>query len=147
MMTVRCYLAPSTIEGLGIFAAETIAKGDLIWRFEPQFDQILSLDYSASLPDHVREFLERYSYAHPTDASRIVLDADEGRFMNHSETPNTDFSTPEIGVALSAISRGEELTCDYRQFTAGEVIHQPPRHQVHLSANGQAATLPHVVRA
>ena len=129
-MTVRCYLAPSAIEGLGVFTANHISHGELVWKFDPEFDQVFSLDYIKRQPEHIREFLERYTYAHPSDPTRIVLDSDEGRFMNHADNPNTDFSDPEYGVALRDISVGEELTCDYSRFTIGPVVHQPPRHRL-----------------
>ncbi|WOR15249.1 SET domain-containing protein-lysine N-methyltransferase [Hyphomonas sp. FCG-A18] len=130
MMTVRCYLAPSQIEGLGVFATEPIRKGEIVWKFDPEFDQVFSADYIGRQPDHIKEFLERYTYAHPSDPRMMVLDSDEGRFMNHSDLPNTDFSDPELGVALCDIETGVELTCDYRHFTIGPVVHQPSRHQV-----------------
>lgn len=130
MMTVRCYLAPSKIEGLGVFATQHIGHGEIIWKFDPEFDQVFSTDYIQRQPDHIKEFLERYTYAHPSDPRMMVLDSDEGRFMNHLDQPNTDFSNPEIGVALRQISAGEELACDYRHFTIGPLVHQPPRHQV-----------------
>ena len=133
MMTVRCYLAPSKIEGLGVFTSEPIARGDIIWRFDPNFDQVFAANFPETLPPHVREFMERYTYVHPHDPSSIVLDADEGRFMNHSDTPNIDFSNPEIGVALLDIGENEELTCNYAEFTIGDVVHQPPRHRVQVN--------------
>lgn len=130
MMIVRCYLAPSAIEGLGVFTTNHISHGEIVWKFDPEFDQVFSQDYINRQPDHVREFLDRYTYAHPNDPSLVVLDSDEGRYMNHSDRPNTDFSNPEIGVALRDINAGEELTCDYHQFTIGPVIHQGSRHQL-----------------
>ncbi len=32
MLRVRTYLAPSPIEGIGLFAAEPIPRGTLIWK-------------------------------------------------------------------------------------------------------------------
>jgi SET domain-containing protein len=134
MMVVRSYLAPSAIEGLGVFAAEPIPKGALVWRFDRRFDQVIAKEVLAAAPDHVREFMERYTYEFHEDPGYVVLDADEGRYMNHSGTPNVDLRDPEIGVATREIAAGEELTCDYACFTAGVVEFQPPR-----------APLPHAV--
>lgn len=149
MMIVRCYLAPSSIEGLGVFSADPIKKGDVVWRFDPLLDQMIPEEVVATQPPHVREFLERYGYPHHERPGIWVLDADEGRFMNHADAPNLDFSVPEIGVALIDIPAGVELTCDYADFTIGEVIHQPPRHRVApppppvLAANGSATPIAH----
>lgn len=130
MMMVRCYLGPSKIEGLGVFAKQDIRKGEIAWRFDPRFDQVISIDDVDAAPAHIREFLERYAYIHHLDAAKLILDADESRFMNHADTPNLDFSDPDIGVALRDIPAGEELTCDYACFTIGPVVFQPPRHAV-----------------
>ena len=130
MMMVRCYLAASAIEGLGVFTHASIKKGHLVWRYDPRFDVSYFKDDLATVPAHFREFLERYTYSHPTDADMVVLDCDEGRFMNHAKAPNIDMSTPHRGVATRDIHAGEELTCDYGQFTAGKVAFQPPRHRV-----------------
>ena len=130
MMTVRCYLAPSAIEGLGVFAAEPIARGDIVWRFDPEFDRAIERGAIEDASEQTREFMERYTYDHPTDPDYVILDADEGRFMNHSGTPNLDFSYPDRGVARCDIAADEELTCDYNAFNDGPVVFQPPRHRV-----------------
>jgi SET domain-containing protein len=43
MLLVRTRLAPSAIHGLGVFAAEPIARGAEVWRFTPGFDLDLAL--------------------------------------------------------------------------------------------------------
>ena len=129
MMMVRCYLAPSAIEGLGVFSHVDIPKGGLVWLFDSRFDTSYFKDDLATVPAQFREFLERYTYDHPTDPELVVLDCDEGRFMNHSSAPSVDLSDPLRGVATRRIAAGEELTCDYAQFTAGAVEFQPPRHR------------------
>ena len=78
----------------------------------------------------MREFLDRYGYLSAPESDMLVLDFDEGRFMNHSDTPNTDFTRPDVGLALEDIPAGTEITCDYACFTWGELTFQPPRHRV-----------------
>ena len=131
MMMVRSYLAPSSIEGLGVFCHTDIRKGGLIWLYDPRFDVSYMTEDIDRAPRHFREFLDRYTYPHPEDPERVVLDCDEGRFMNHSDTPNMDLSDPERGVATCFIPAGTEITCDYRQFMGGAIVEmQPPRHRV-----------------
>ncbi len=130
MMMMRCYLAPSGIEGLGVYSTTDINKGDIVWHFDPVLDISIPRQHMQTAPEHVREFLDRYTYDHPTDPERIILDGDEGRFMNHSETPNLDFSSRDQGVALADIPAGTELTCNYGDFVKGAVHMQPPRHRV-----------------
>ena len=51
-----------------------------------------------------------------TFAAFLVLDADNGRHMNHSEAPNTDFRDLKLGYAIADIEPGEEITCNYAEF-------------------------------
>jgi SET domain-containing protein len=131
-MLVPTYLAPSSIEGLGVFTRTAIRKGDLVWRFDPVFDQIIPLSAVESAPEHIREFMERYTYPLPAaPETHVVLDGDEGRFMNHADEPNCEFPADgETGWALRDIAAGEELTCHYACFTRGPIAFQPPRHRV-----------------
>ncbi|RIJ31271.1 SET domain-containing protein [Henriciella algicola] len=116
MMLVPCYLAASDIEGLGVFSREPIKRGQLIWRFDPRVDRMISLDSFSDADERLSDFLKRYTYIPPYDRQVCILDGDEGRYMNHSEQPNTDFSSIDAGYALFDIPAGVELTCDYREF-------------------------------
>lgn len=116
MLLVPTFVAPSEIEGVGVFAAETIMAGALIWKLDPSFDRLIPSAEVAELPLHFQKFVERYGYPYPHDASVLVLELDNGRFMNHSARPNTRFDNPDAGFALSRIEAGEELLCDYSEF-------------------------------
>ena len=116
MLLVKTYVAASKVEGVGVFAAEPIAKGSVIWRLEPAFDRLIPrADYEAA-PPFLKDFLDRYAYPSPDDPGVIVYEVDNGRFMNHSTSPNTDFSHIGGATALRDIAAGEELTCDYGDF-------------------------------
>ncbi len=130
MMMVRCFLGPSSIEGLGVFTAVDIRKGALVWLYDSRFDVSYEKADLARVPAHFREFLERYTYDHPSDNERVVLDCDEGRFMNHAVRPNVDLTDPYRGIATCDITAGSELTCDYGTFTQGMIEFQPSRHRV-----------------
>lgn len=119
MLLIRNFVAPSAVEGLGVFAAEPIAKGALVWKFEPTFDRLIPVgDYEAA-PPFLKEQLDRYAYPCPGRPDLILYEVDNGRFMNHSDAPNTDFSDFAGAVALRDIETGEELTCNYSDFFAG----------------------------
>ena len=141
MMLIPCYLAPSAIEGLGVFTSEAIAKGDPVWRFDDRFDRMIPKADISDAAEHVRLFIERYGYDMPGWPDHLALDADEGRFMNHTEAPNLDFSAPDVGYALRDIAVGEELTCDYREFTVGEVVLQGARHLVSIASHANGAEI------
>lgn len=133
MMTVRCYIAPSTIEGVGLYAAEPIAAGAVVWRFDERFDRRFPRAALDAASDVMREFLERYCYPFTRDPSYLTLDADESRYMNHADAPNLDFSQDDVGIALRAIAAGDELTCDYRCFVEGPLEFLPSRGSAHTA--------------
>lgn len=116
MMTVPTFVGPSAIEGVGIFAAEPIAAGAAIWELSDDLDLLLTREQLARLPELQRSFIERYGYPHMSRPQLTVLEFDNGRFMNHSAAPNTDFTRPDVGYAIRDIAAGEELTCDYSEF-------------------------------
>lgn len=119
MMTVRAQLKESPIEGIGVFAAEPIKAGQVVWEFNPDFDKEISREFYETATGRLREYLDRYSYFKPGDDSVLVLEGDEGRYLNHTSKPNTDFSGWPVAVALRDIAVGEEITCDYSTFCPG----------------------------
>ena len=116
MMLVPTYVAPSQIEGVGVFAAEPIAAGTLIWRLDPALDRLIHGRDIATLPPLFQKFVERYGYPYPHDPQVLIVELDNGRFMNHADAPNTCFSDPDVGFTLRDIEAGEELTCNYAEF-------------------------------
>ena len=120
MLLVKTTLAPSSIEGLGVFAAESIRAGTVVWKFVPGIDLLLSDERIARLPDIVTEVCERYAYRHGR-LNNYVLCGDDARFVNHSDDPNTKGIYPPgddqgMDIATRDIEEGEEITCDYRTF-------------------------------
>ena len=116
MLMVSTYLAPSAIEGLGVFAGEFIERGRLLWSLDPKFDVFVQESEIDVLPPHMQDYLARYCYPHLEMKGVLVLDGDNGRYMNHSLSPNTDFRIFDKGYALIDIAQGEELTCNYHEF-------------------------------
>lgn len=119
MLLVSTYVAKSEIEGVGVFAALPIARGALIWRLDPDFDRLIPSGSYHALPQTMKELLDRYAYPSPDRPGYLVYEVDNGRFMNHSDTPNTDFSVHGGGTATRDIAAGEELTCNYHEFYEG----------------------------
>ncbi len=119
MLLIPNYVGPSAIEGVGVFAGEPIAKGTIIWTLDERFDQVLSPAEIAQLGEQQRRFVERYGYSHTLRPELTVLELDNGRFMNHSDAPNTEFTDPHIGWAIRDIAEGEEITCNYAEFEPG----------------------------
>lgn len=113
MLLVPRYIATSRIHGLGVFSEQQIAKGTLIWEFNPLVDLRITRDQFRTLPDHARTWVERRAEYYPV-GDFFILGADGDQFMNHSEDPNR-YSVGQRGFAVRDIARDEELTCCYRQ--------------------------------
>ncbi|GMM91737.1 SET domain-containing protein [Qipengyuania sp. MTN3-11] len=137
MMIVPTYIGPSTIEGVGVFAAAPIARGQAIWALDERFDHLFTAGQLEALPPLLQDFVERYGYPHMTRPGLQVVEFDNGRFMNHDRRPNTNFTDPDTGYAIRDIAAGEELTCDYSEFDPAFVM-QPGRSFVATAANGAA---------
>jgi hypothetical protein len=64
MLLISTYVAPSAIEGLGVFADEYVPRGSLMWKLNPKFDIFLNETELGALPPHMQSFIARYSYPH-----------------------------------------------------------------------------------
>ena len=119
MLLVKTRLAASDIHGIGLFAAEFIKAGTVVWESNPAVDIRLTEEQISHLAGPCREQMRKYSYREK-HTGLYVLCGDDARFFNHSARPNClDVCTAEAGdVTLAAreIEEGEELTCDYALF-------------------------------
>ena len=119
MLTVSTYVAPSAIQGLGVFSGEFIERGRLLWSLNPKFDIFVQADEIRAYPPHMQDYISRYTYPHLEIPGVVILDSDNGKFMNHSLAPNTDFRIFDKGYALIDIAPGDEITCNYHEFDPG----------------------------
>ena len=119
MLRVKTKIGPSKTHGTGVFADQFIPKGTTIWEFTHGFDLYVKSQDIEGLPAPARAQMLKYCYRDKRTGDYILC-ADDARFFNHSEAPNTiDMPGPE-GRTLAArdIAAGEELTCDYHLFDA-----------------------------
>lgn len=111
MLLVKTFIAPSPIHGIGLFAGEDIPAGTVWWRFLYKFDQVLSAENVASLPELARQFWQTYAFRNLQ--GYMVLCGDHGRFVNHSDTPNSKEGPNGVSIAAVLIRNGEEITDNY----------------------------------
>lgn len=117
---------PSQLHGLGVFAVGDIPAGTVWWSADlsdtitisrAQFE---ALAESASSPatDALMSGIQEYSiYLGALDL--MVFIPDNGRYVNHSDTPNSGASvvgTELRSVALRDIAAGEEIVEDYGTY-------------------------------
>ena len=138
MMRVPVRLAQSKIHGLGLFAAEPIPSGTVVWDFDAPIDQVIPVKDLPSYQPWVRKYIAVYGYR---EGERIVLCGDDARYFNHSKTPNCRSGHGTQTLALRDIERGEELTDDYEQFDDDYPLYG------HLLKEGPQGTVPDARRA
>ena len=116
MFHVPVYLDRSPLEGIGVFAKQPISKGAVLWRFDERFDRLIPNEVWEAQTGVVKDYLDRYAYPSKSNPGHIVFEADDARYMNHSDQPNCDFSNGKVAYALKDIAAREEMTCDYNAF-------------------------------
>ena len=119
MMRVKTYLDKTDRGDLGLFAAQNIAEGTIVWVFDSSLERVFSNSWLETMPQQTREYIKKYAYQTKLNGSDTdtlwVLCLDDNKFLNHSDTPNLeDFE--DHSVAIRDIKQGEELTCDYFRF-------------------------------
>jgi SET domain-containing protein len=115
MLLVKTYLDRSPIHGLGVFAAERIAKGAKIWRFVEGYDRAWTPKQFKKLPKAARDYLKEYAY---NADGEILFTVDNDHYINHSERANTRWVNGTV-IATRNIPKGGEITNDYREFDPG----------------------------
>lgn len=110
MLLVKATPGPSE-HGTGLFAAEDISAGTVVWRFDASVDSATEATPDADM---------FYPYI-SKQTGRLITPGDDARHINHSDTPNLgtrfeDGVEEDINFALRDIKAGEELTLDYRGF-------------------------------
>lgn len=123
MLCVKTTIGPSKIAGIGLFADEPIAKGTAVWKFEPLLDLLLSKEEVSRLSGSAQQQFHNYAFF-DKKYGKYMLCGDDGRFFNHSLTPNCDERIEDITIALRDIALGEELTVNYKDFY-GDISSHP----------------------
>jgi SET domain-containing protein len=114
MYAVKTYLAPSPLDGVGVFAGEDIPKGALVWELVEGFDLVFAPEEVAKMPERSRAHIKKHAFFWK---NKYYLCGDYGQFTNHSDNPNTGNIPGSMSeIALRAIKQGEEITADYRTF-------------------------------
>ena len=116
MLLIDTYLDKSLIQGMGVFARNSVATGTVIWRLDERFDRLIEVDVYESTTGPVKGYLDRYCYPRRSGPRFIVFEADDARYMNHADDPNFGYLSENEAVALRDIVAREELTCDYNVF-------------------------------
>ncbi len=116
MLTVNTYLAPSSIHGVGLFAAELIPANSIIWQDNEHIDTIYSegffLNICRNAHKNTLQHLLNCSYKR---GGRYFYLTNNAQFMNHSETLDNFVhgASKSRMSAFHQILKGDELICNY----------------------------------
>lgn len=105
------YIAPSKIDGNGLFVNTSVAKGTVVvdYRYIEDWYQLDVSKLNDYQINHNWIIMIDDNICETTD---IIYDLN---YMNHSRTPNTSWYIKEKYItAARDIKAGEELTIDYR---------------------------------
>ncbi len=98
------YCAPSPIAGVGLFAGRRIEPGEYLFTVEGDVHEGNRLDSGS----------EWFANCFQIDADTYLYpQTPEGRYINHSCTPNAGLQMDRDMVAIRPIDQGEEITFDY----------------------------------
>ena len=117
MLTVSTYVAPSAIDGLGVFAGEYIERGRLMWSLNPKFDIFISREEIEGYAPHLQNFISRYSYPHleiPGCGGRRLRQRALHESQPHARTRTSASSTK--ATLWSILPKATRLTCNYHEF-------------------------------
>jgi SET domain-containing protein len=120
MMAVKTYLAASKIHGVGVFAAEKIEPGTVVWYFDHRIDRLYELTDDIKLPKVFWEFLLSHAYV-DRRFRKWVLCGDNAKYINHADRPNV-LADGDVDKAAQVILPGDEITNNYKVFDDREQL-------------------------
>lgn len=112
MLLIDAIVRPSRY-GLGLFTTQALSAGHCVWRWDPLTEVVVP---PGPHPAPFAAFLSHFGYL--AEGIGIVVNLDNARYMNHSDTPNL-IEVDGCNYTVRDIAQGEELTCDYRVFDHG----------------------------
>jgi len=117
MIRVSHHVGPSRF-GVGLIIDQDVRKGNLILDANSQFTYTYRV---ADFPLDIQAMFQRYGYTgkppYQLTEGWVYYNADDSRFMNHSDDPSCLYSPlQQIYIASKDLIVGDELTCDYNDF-------------------------------
>jgi len=115
MLTVQTYLAPSQIHGIGLFAAENISQGTVIWKFNPNIDKVITRKKFIRICREVDICtLKHLLNATYKRRGKFYYITDNARFINHSvDGFNVALIDDYTEISIRDIKAHEELLENY----------------------------------
>jgi len=108
MLTVKTYLAPSSIHGIGLFATELIPANSIVWQYNEHIDNIYSEDHFLNICQNtLKNTLQHLLNCSYKRGGKYFYLTDNARFINHSDQANIAFVDDYKEIALREINPNE----------------------------------------
>lgn len=125
MYKIAISTGDSEIEGKGVFAAQNISKGTIVWIFTEEHDLLFTQPEFEQLSAEDKELLHKIAYLSPWTGLWVSPPKDDpARYTNHSTENNltvvydANISPEPYFIANRDIAEGEEITNNYHEFDA-----------------------------
>ena len=122
MIHIKYTLDKSQLHGIGLFTAEDLKKGQLVYTSSPLLDVNITQEQFDSLSPREKEEIRWWGFEVPGEGTWHV-DFDVTKFINHSYDPTITQDTDHKDAYLITtrdIKAGEELTQNYLEFESRE---------------------------
>ncbi len=120
-MHIKYKLDTSKLHGIGLFAAENVQKGQLVYTASPVLDLNITQEQFDALNESEQQEIRWWGFE--VEPGIWHVDFDVSKFINHSydSTVTQDQHTKEAHlIAVRDIEAGEELTQNYLEFESAE---------------------------
>ncbi len=110
------YIA-KTSKGIGVFAKRKFKRGEILWIID-DVDLKIPLQVYEKIDPIQKAKLDIYSYE--DYEKRVIIPWDEGKYVNHSCSPNSTglLQFDNVSVAISDIEKDDEMVEDYYSYFA-----------------------------
>lgn len=116
MLLVRVYVAPSTIDGMGLFAAEFIKKGTIVRVTSSHLEKVITRAHFLNLHPATQEYVNKYAWN--DEQGDFHMEFGPELFTNHSTDSNLKLEpNSDSHIAVRDIEADEEITDDYREYS------------------------------
>lgn len=111
MLIIPYRIRKSSIHGLGVFAAEDIPKGTIVWKYQEPMDERV---YNTK---NRNQFSLTYGYI-TSGTNYVEIPGDGAIFINHSKLNNitVDPQNNDNMISNRIINEGEEILENYNEF-------------------------------
>ena len=124
MIHIAYKVESSPTHGIGLFATQSISRGDLIYTPTPLLDVDITKQQFDQLSDMEKKEVVYYGYFHKkTQRWHVAFDAI--RVLNHASSGVANVTQDEdmVMIAVRDIAEGEELLQDYGELFSSEDEH------------------------